>query len=291
MVVGNQSHRLGSVGEQVRAVRKQRNCTLRQLADLIGVSAATISAIENERVGVTVARLKVIAEALDTTAVSLLRPPGDLITDVGENPKFTQEPFSQDDWRRFAPLDVDVVLAAAIPSFVETGYHGSTMRSIARRAEMSVPGVYHYYASKQALLVRILDLTMDDLDWRVRAARESGDGPIARLSGLVEALALFHTLRAELAFIGASEMRSLENPDRARITQRRNAIQRFLDEEIAAACRGGQAMTAMPSEVGRAIATMCTSLPQWFDNHGPTTPREIALEYARLAVRMVGGYG
>ncbi|MCW2748276.1 MAG: transcriptional regulator, TetR family, partial [Nocardioidaceae bacterium] len=181
------------------------------------------------------------------------------------------------------------VLAGAIAAFVETGYHGATMRAIAERAGMSVPGVYHHYTSKHDLLVRIFDMTMDELDWRVDAARAEGDQPLQRLALIVEALALFHTLRSDLAFIGSSEMRSLEQPDRDRIAARRSALQHAIDVEIDAALRNGTATTPMAREAGRAIATMCTSLPQWFRPGGATTPESMAVECARLAVRMVGG--
>jgi AcrR family transcriptional regulator len=195
-------------------------------------------------------------------------------------------------WRAFAPLDVDVVMASAIRCFVEIGYHGATMRAIAAGAGMSVAGVYHHYASKQDLLVRILDLTMDELDWRLPAARASADvgvesGPLDRLAVLVEALTLFHTLRQDLAFIGASEMRSLEPTARKRIASRRTGIQRLLDREITDAVRTGVAGTAMPLEAARAISTMCTSLAQWFDKAGATSPERIAREYAVLALRMI----
>jgi AcrR family transcriptional regulator len=154
---------------------------------------------------------------------------------------------------------------------------------------MSVPGVYHHYASKQELLVQILDLTMDQLEARTSSAVAQGHDPLERLSLLVEALALFHTMCSDLAFIGASEMRSLEQPHFDRIARRRTALQHLIDAHIDAAIVAGQASTSMPREAGRAIATMCTSLPQWFSKGGPTSPEEIAREYARLAVRMVGG--
>ena len=113
-----------------------------------------------------------------------------------------------EDWRRFPPIELDAPLAAALAAFLEVGYHGATIRDIAQRAGLSVPGLYHHYASKQEMLVAILDLTMDDLQTRMLAARAEGADPVARFALLVECLALFHTHRRELGFVGASEMRS-----------------------------------------------------------------------------------
>ncbi|MFF0815696.1 TetR family transcriptional regulator [Rhodococcus sp. NPDC003318] len=275
----------------IRAARIDRGMSLRDLARRIGVSPATLSAVENGRTGVNVDRLREIADVLDTTVARLVgeqsrESPGPTPrTPVPEPPTAAPEGA---EWRTFPPLTIDPVLAAAIDAFVETGYHGATMRTLARRAGMSVPGVYHHYRDKQALLVRALDLTMSELHWRVRAARDEGATAAARVALIVEALALYHTHRRALAFIGASEMRSIEEPDRSRITESRNQIQYLLDEQIDAAVRDGTLRTAHPRDAGRAIATMCTSLPQWFRAQGPSSPEQIAAEYAEFALDLLG---
>lgn len=133
----------------------------------------------------------------------------------------------------------DSVLAAAIDAFVETGYHGSTMRDISARAGMSVPGIYHHYPDKQTLLVAILDLTMTELHWRVNAARAEAATGLQEVRLVVEALALFHTHRQKLAFIGASEMRSLTATNRQRIADSRNQLQHTLDGALDRAAREG----------------------------------------------------
>ncbi|HEX4248058.1 MAG TPA: hypothetical protein VH008_09325, partial [Pseudonocardia sp.] len=109
-----------------------------------------------------------------------------------------------------------------------------------------------------------------------------------RVRLMVEALALFHTHRWELAFIGASEMRSLEPGNRRRIAELRNHVQLLLDDAIDAAIADGALRTPSPRHAGRAIATMCTSLPQWFHLGGPTTPERIATEYAQFALGLLG---
>ncbi|MGE0218062.1 TetR family transcriptional regulator [Mycolicibacterium sp.] len=273
------------VGQRIRALRGERGWSMRTLAGRLGVSPGTVCAIENGTTGVSVARLAELAEVFGMTPADLLQP--NRVT----HPAAPMNSTPGTHWRAFTPLDIDAVTAAAIAAFVDTGYHGSTMRAIAHRAGISLAGVYHYYPSKQLMLVTVLDLTMDDLEWRCQAAVAAGHTPLARLRSLVEALSLFHTLRADLAFIGSSEMRSLEEPDRSRIAARRSGIQHMVDREILAAVDTGAARCPKPLETGRAIATMCTSLPQWFDTAGPTSAVDIAAEYAALALRMIGADG
>ncbi|MEU1208367.1 TetR family transcriptional regulator [Nocardia sp. NPDC005825] len=278
------------VPQAVRRARRAAGVSQRELARRIGVSPATMNAIEGGTTGLSVDRLQVIAQALHMDVRELLDATEEAARDADPGSRATPPSRSdgQPDWRDFPPLDIDPVLRAALELFVATGYHGATMRSLAHRAGMSVPGVYHHYRDKQTLLVRILDLTMDELHWRVGAARTEGDTAVARVALIVEALALFHTHRQDLAFIGASEMRSLTGENLRRITASRNGIQHLLDEEIAAAAADGQLRTPHPGVAGRAIATMCTSLPQWFRTHGAYTPEQIARVYSEFALGLLG---
>jgi AcrR family transcriptional regulator len=281
----------GAVGHAVRRSRLAAGMSLRELARRIKVSAATVHAIETGKTDLAVRRLRDIATVLHTTPELLLTTDAsmDVEPDAPRRPTVAPSRDAEDrrEWRVFGPLRIDPVLAAAITVFVRTGYHGATMRSIARRAEMSVPGVYHHYRGKQTLLVTTLDLSMDDLTWRVLAAAAEGRDGISRVRLMVEALALFHTHRWELAFIGASEMRSLEPANRRRIAELRNHVQHLLDEAIDQAVAEGSLGTPSPRHAGRAIATMCTSLPQWFHLGGPTSPEQIAAEYARFALGLL----
>ncbi|MFC8383381.1 TetR family transcriptional regulator [Nocardia sp. NPDC057272] len=291
-----------ALGARVRQARTAAGLSLRATAQRIGVSAATLSAIETGKTGASVPRLRSLAAELGTTVARLIGdqrttgapPPGPRATDSrpagspAHGETGSPDSGAPDSWREFPPLVLDPVLAAAIDSFVETGYHGATMRSIAARAGMSVPGVYHHYRDKQDLLVRALDLTMDELHRRVRAARLDGTNGRERVCRVVEALALFHTHHRELAFIGASEMRSLNPADRDRITASRNEIQYLLDADIDAALTEANRSTARARDAGRAIATMCTALPQWFRLDGPSSPEQIAAAYADFALGLLG---
>ncbi|MEU4837658.1 TetR family transcriptional regulator [Nocardia testacea] len=282
-----------AVGARARQARIAAGLSLRAAARHLAVSPATLSAVENGKTGISIPRVRQLAALLGTTVSWLIGEQdapasGAARSDVRRDNAPGPDVDPRRAWREFPPLDIDPVLAAAIDSFVETGYHGATMRSIARRAGMSVPGVYHHYHDKQQLLVRALDLTMDELHWRVRAARREAGPGRARVAYVVEALALFHTHRRELAFIGASEMRSLTEENRLRITSSRDRIQYLLDEDIDAAVRAGNPITGRERIAGRAIATMCTSLPQWFRPDGPATPEQIAAHYADFALGLLG---
>ncbi|WP_332838936.1 TetR family transcriptional regulator [Nocardia bovistercoris] len=274
-------------GAAIKRARTAAGLSVRALAAHMDLSPATISAIENGRTEVTVARLRRFATVLEVPTAHLLAEGGapvDAVAPAAEPEHAADLP----DWRDFPPLTLDPVLAATVAAIVETGYHGTTMRSVAARAGLSVPGIYHHYTDKQQLLVRILDLTMDELHLRVSAAADSAADSVERVARVVEALALFHTHRRALAFIGASEMRSLTAANRTRIADSRSRLQRVLDHAIEAAAAEGRLCCSDPHTAGRAIATMCTSIPQWFRDDGPLTPEDVARDYAGFALALLG---
>ncbi len=298
----------GALGAHVRRARLRCDVSLRALAGAVGVSPATISQIEHGRTGLSAVRLGRIAEALGTTVADILEPaepqhaaapasPGAHApaTPAGSTggPTAPAEAGAEEDephirhWRVYGALDFDPVLRAALDEILAIGYHGATVRSIAARSGLSVPGLYHHYASKQQMLLTILERTMAELLARGRAARAEGRDPVERFGFLVEHLALFHTHRCELGFVGASEMRGLDEPGRRAIAAMRTTQQRMVDEEVDAAVRQGHFRDDHPLEAARATVTMCTALAHWWRPDGPFNAEETAEQYVGFALALM----
>lgn len=280
------------LGQRVRELRTARGLTLREVADRLQVSAATISAIENGKTGVSAQRVARLAEELGVPVQRMFGAPDAEASPLravrpAEAASGPESGSSSADWRTFPPLRMDQALRGALSAFLEFGYHGATMRAIAARANISVAGLYHYYASKHEMLVALLDLTMKDLLVRSTAARDQGRDPVERFALLVECLALYHTHRRELGFVGASEMRSLSPEARSSVAAARREMQSLVDHEVDQAVRGGDFRTPRPKEAARAVVTMCTALPQWFRASGPATAEQVAAQYVDFALDLV----
>jgi AcrR family transcriptional regulator len=267
-----------ALGATVRRVRSVEGMSLRTLASQLGVSPATMSAIETGRAPVTVERLHRLAALLGVSATALLR---------GEHWIETPVERGRGSWRGSADIELDPILEAAVVVLVRRGYAAASMRDIAAQAGLSVAGVYHHYPSKQSLLVALVDAAMSELRWRVLAARDEGSNALESFRLMVESLALFHATRADLAFIGASEMRALLEPERTRLNMLRNDVQHLLDEQIECCCALGEFTFPDPHTAGRAIVTMCASLPSWFRLDGDIGATQVAQRYAELATRML----
>lgn len=282
------------LGAQVRAARLAKGVSLRGLARTLELSPATLSQIENGRTGLSVSRLGRIAEALGLTVPQILdtvvapgAPPPDNDNATADSSDGRAARPTIADWRTYDPLDFDPVLRAALDEFLAIGYHGATVRGIAARAGLSVSGIYHYYTSKQQMLVTILDLTMTELLLRARAARADGRDPVHRFSLLIEHIALFHTHRRELGFVGAAEMRAFDADNRRKIAGLRITQQRMVDHEVEDAVREGRFRADHPHEAARAVVTMCTALPTWWRPDGSLSPGQIADQYVGFALDLM----
>jgi len=67
-----------SAGESVKILRELQELSQNKLAELCGIPQSTISAIENDRVGVGVERAKVLARALKCHPAVLVFPGWDV---------------------------------------------------------------------------------------------------------------------------------------------------------------------------------------------------------------------
>jgi AcrR family transcriptional regulator len=283
------------VGALVRRARSEAGVSLRELARRIGVSAATVSAVENGKTQVTYTRLQQIAEALGRSApelllnVSLPGPPER--SDLFELRRIYSELGDRSrggDWRDYAPIPIGPVLLAGLAVFVETGYHGATVRMIADAAGMSVSGLYHYCTSKQDILVRLFEEATADLGWRTAAAAAAGDSVSERLALLTECHAQYRAQRWAFGLLLAAERRSLEPEARARMQALQDDERNRVEACIEAGAEAGVFRVEDRVLASRAILATCTSLPDWYRPGGTTTPAMIGRRCARLALDIVG---
>src|SRR5947209_1963318 len=87
------------------------------------------------------------------------------------------------------PVREQRILDVAGQAFSERGYHAASMEQIARRAGVTKPVVYAYFASKEGLYAAYIEREGSELIERMRAATDVADEPAERLrAGTVEFL-------------------------------------------------------------------------------------------------------
>jgi AcrR family transcriptional regulator len=182
-----------------------------------------------------------------------------------------------------------VILDAAVDNFQRLGYHGTSMRYIARDADITVASIYHHFPSKQHILQDIMVRVLSDVISTTRGALMSvGSSPAEQLSAVVRAWILFHTSRRAEALIGASEIRSLDEGGHRLVVTLRDEQERMFRDIVGRGVTEGAFTTPYPREAVRAIINMGYSVASWYRPGGELTPQEMAERYAVLALGTVG---
>ncbi|MQY27852.1 TetR/AcrR family transcriptional regulator [Nocardia aurantia] len=187
------------------------------------------------------------------------------------------------DWRRHEPLELTPLLTAALEAFYENGFHGTTVRDIARRVGLTVPSLYYHHESKEGAFVTLLEVGTTEAAGRVRAAAAAGSGPREQFANVIEALVRHMTYRTRLAALDL-ELRHLSPDNRKRYAARRKEIETVLYDVLAAGVADGTFATPHPDETARALLGMCQSIARWYQPGGPLDPDELAARYVGIAL-------
>ena len=124
-------------------------------------------------------------------------------------------------------------MTSAVANFTERGYHGTSMRDIARAADVTVASIYHHFPSKQDILQELMRRTLGDVLAATRTAIDAaGPGATDRLGALMVAWVVFHTERQAEALIGASELRSLDEAGRVEVVALRDEQEALFREVV-----------------------------------------------------------
>ncbi|MBS9374402.1 TetR/AcrR family transcriptional regulator [Rhodococcus sp. B50] len=192
------------------------------------------------------------------------------------------------DWRILEPMQLSPILTAALDAFYETGFHGTSVREIARRVGVTVPALYYHHENKEGLLIALLELSTSDVLSRAHAAAEDADGdPVRRLSNVIEAIVLRMTMRARLAAL-EGEARYLSPENRQRYRAVRKGVEQLVRQIVEEGVAADVFDVDDAAETTRALLGMCQSIPRWYHAEGTLSPEAVAQKYVGIALKTVG---
>jgi AcrR family transcriptional regulator len=186
--------------------------------------------------------------------------------------------------RRRGPETRAEIDRAAIELFARLGYHATSMRAIASAAGVRPAAIYHWYPSKEAILVRLQDEFMEQLTERVTAGMERHDEPALRLAAAVREHVVFHGLHRRAAFVTDSEIRALADEPRRALIAKRDAYQTMFSEMIRDGIRDGSLHASDADIATYAILLQCTGVALWFDPRGSLDLDRVAELHVELVL-------
>jgi len=185
----------------------------------------------------------------------------------------------------------DRIRKAAIALFRERGYHGTSVRDLARAVDMETASLYYHYPSKHEILIELFDRTMDDLLAGVEQAVAAEVGAMQRLRAAVRFHVGFHVARQDESFISHSELRAISGADLPGIIAKRDRYEKFMRALLSAGVEEGCFEIADVRIAATAILMMCSGVSDWFERRGRLSGASVADHYADMVLRMVASPG
>jgi AcrR family transcriptional regulator len=192
------------------------------------------------------------------------------------------------DWRSPTPLDLDPILEAALTAFHEVGFHGSSVRDLAKRTGVTVPALYYHYENKEGILYALIQRSMGTLLTLTRAAYDEPPAhPGQRFLNVVECVSRFMANSGQVSFLDA-EMRALTDPHREAYIEQRDEIERMLLASMKEGMDAGVFSVKYPRDTTRALLGMIQTIVNWYRPDGLLSVDELAVRYVDIAARTVG---
>lgn len=176
---------------------------------------------------------------------------------------------------------------AALALFRQVGYHGTTVRAIARLAGVNVAALYHHFESKQGLLVHIMYTSMEENVRAIGRAVEAAGDPVSELVGAVQTIVDYHVAHPAHAFVGTSELRSLETDGRRAIVALRDEEEALLAGVVRRGTDQGVFGATDPKLATRAIIAMCSAVATWYRDDGPLSRTDVRDQYVGLSLSLL----
>ena len=185
---------------------------------------------------------------------------------------------------RRGPETREAIDRAAIDLFAELGYHATSMRALAAAAEVQPAAIYHWYPSKEAILIHLQDDFMEQLTVRVLAAMGEHEAPALKLAAAVREHVVYHGLHTSEAFVTDSEIRALADEPRRALIAKRDDYQAMFGGLIRDGIRDGTLRTSDVHVATYAILLQCTGVALWFHPDGPLGLDEVAELHVELVL-------
>jgi len=180
------------------------------------------------------------------------------------------------------------LLSAALESFAQRGFHGTSTRDIAEAAGMSPAAVYAHYDSKEELLYRLSingHTAVRDLVVRIASTEAS---PEQKLHEAAREFAAWHARFHTQARVLQYELAALSAAHAEEISTIRRETEACFRQLVQVGRDAGVFDVPDPDVSALAILSLGIDVARWYRPRGIWSPDDIGAHYADIALRIVG---
>jgi AcrR family transcriptional regulator len=177
------------------------------------------------------------------------------------------------------------ILEAAARIFGEKGFHATSMNDIALAVNLQKASLYYHFASKQEILISILDYALDLINEHLELVLAQPLSPPEKLRQAMVSYLQTITENRNLSAVLLLELRALDPELKARHASRREKFERLWRDLIVEGKQAGVFDSIDPSMTGRAILGVMNWTVTWYRSDGPRSASEIANLFADLLLQ------
>ncbi|MCE3549926.1 TetR/AcrR family transcriptional regulator [Pseudonocardia sp. RS11V-5] len=190
-------------------------------------------------------------------------------------------------WAEWATATQRAIVGAALESFAERGFHGTSLKHIAQGSGLSTAALYVHFASKEELLFALSRRGHTIALELVRAAAAEPD-PVTALRVLVYAFTRWHAEQRTTARVVQYEQGALTAAHAEVIAELRRDTERVVRNLITRGSEAGAFAVPDVRGASAAVLSLGIDVARWYVPGGAWTPDALGLLYAELAGRMLG---
>jgi AcrR family transcriptional regulator len=185
---------------------------------------------------------------------------------------------------RYDRRQAQVVLDAA-RVFARQGYDQTSVPQLADELGLAAGSLYHYFGSKEQLLIAICDQLMDPLLDEARAITAHDGDALTQLQALVRLWVAHVIERRNHMLVFQQERHVIDHGDQWRqVRDRRKEFERLVESVLERVHRDGRARLGDARLTLAALLGMVNHTAQWYRPRGRLTAAEIAGGYVELVV-------
>jgi AcrR family transcriptional regulator len=180
------------------------------------------------------------------------------------------------------------ILVTALRLFAQSGFHGTSVRTLATQCKLQPGALYVHFPSKEHILAELARLGHEAQQAALRGALlEAGDDPAKQLVSVVKSNATLHATYPQLAIVVNEELYALPDELAGPALALRQQSSALLLDILRRGVDAGRFRCHNALVTAAAIGAMGLRVPYWYE---PQTGLEIAALaelQAELALRMV----
>jgi AcrR family transcriptional regulator len=180
------------------------------------------------------------------------------------------------------------ILHAALRLFAEYGFHGTSIRDLARATEINSATLYAHYAAKEDILAELIALGHVELyNGLWTAVSAAGPSASDRLVAHVRAQVYMHADYTLLAVVANNEMHALSPEKAAPALSLREQARQLLYRVLNDGVTSGEFAIEDQMLAAIALGSIGIRVANWFGPDQPYTRDQVADTFAGYALRIV----